>query len=125
MVQVDDDVYILDRCVRVGEKTHPLELYTFVNGVMSDSLHIYRSDDGNAFQVCDTHDFVSVVVYLSLQYRVQGYCPLRTANMHNVKRDNIKRAVMLENWSLGFPTRSDTNQFVQPQRMTRSLKIRI
>ena len=55
MVQVDDDVYILDRCVRVGENTHPLELYTYVNGQVSDSLHIYRSDDGNTFQVRYTY----------------------------------------------------------------------
>ena len=55
MVQVDDDVYILDRCVRVGERTHPLELYTYINGEITDSLHIYRSDYGNTFQVyCTT-----------------------------------------------------------------------
>ena len=32
---------------------------------------------------------------------------------------------MRENRSLGFPTRSDTNQAVQPQKMARGLKFRI
>ena len=51
MVQVDDDVYILDRCTRTGEKTHPLEFYAYVNNEMTEGLHVYRSDDGNSFQV--------------------------------------------------------------------------
>ena len=30
---------------------------------------------------------------------------------------------MLENWSSGFPTRSDTNQAVQPHKIVRGLKV--
>ena len=35
------------------------------------------------------------------------------------------RASLWENRSLGFPTRSDTNRAVQPQKMARGLKFRI
>ena len=37
----------------------------------------------------------------------------------------INLAATGENRSSGFPTRSDTNRPVQPQRMARSLKVRI
>ena len=37
----------------------------------------------------------------------------------------ISLAVTRQNRSSGFPTRSDTNRAVQPQRMTRRLKFRI
>ena len=47
--------------------------------------------------------------------------------------DNIDRcnctyiigALLLEKWSSVFPTRSDTNQSVQPQKVARALKFRI
>ena len=51
MVQADDDVYLVDRCRRTGETTHPLEFYAYVNGEMTRGLHVFRSDDGNTFQV--------------------------------------------------------------------------
>ena len=51
MVQADDDVYILDRCKRKGEKTHPLEFYAYVNSAVTQGIHVFRSDDGNTFQV--------------------------------------------------------------------------
>ena len=37
----------------------------------------------------------------------------------------VNWASLWENRSLGFPTRSDTNRAVQPQKMTRGLKFRI
>ena len=37
----------------------------------------------------------------------------------------MKWASLWENWSLGFPTRSDTNRAVQSQKMARGLKFRI
>ena len=38
---------------------------------------------------------------------------------------SYNRAVLRENLSSGFPTRSDTNQAVQSQQMARGLKFRI
>ena len=42
-------------------------------------------------------------------------------------KENVpfKFSLILRNRSLGFPTRSDTNQAVQPQKMARSFKFRI
>ena len=39
--------------------------------------------------------------------------------------DKIKVVVSLEELCSGFPTRSDTNRAIQPQKMARCLKFRI
>ena len=36
--------------------------------------------------------------------------------------ESTKYAALLENWSLRFPTRSDTNRSVHPQKKARGLK---
>ena len=38
---------------------------------------------------------------------------------------NMNLALLLENRSSGFPTRSDTNRAVQSQKMARGLKLQI
>ena len=46
-------------------------------------------------------------------------------NVTNLRIAYKKWASLWENRSLGFPTRSDTNQAVQLQKMARGLKFRI
>ena len=46
-------------------------------------------------------------------------------NKHFLKKTKVKWVASQENLSSRFPTRSDTNRAVQPQKMAGGLKFRI